>query len=83
MSIGFFIVGGTIFACYVALTLWVILSQNRKQREEGNGTRTYYSRHADPVDMDGHGNWGRFPAENRSRLSPEVRILKSRTKKKQ
>ena len=34
MSIGFLFVGGVIFAVYVWFTLWIILSQNKKQREE-------------------------------------------------
>ena len=77
MSIGFFIVGTVIFACYVTLTLWIILSQNRKQREEGNGSRSYYSRHADLVDMDGHGNWGRFPGDKKPK---KVKVKANRKK---
>ena len=34
MSIGFLFVGGVIFAIYVWFTLWIILSQNKKQRQE-------------------------------------------------
>ena len=34
MSIEFLIVGGVIFAVYVWFTLWIILSQNKKQRKE-------------------------------------------------
>ena len=34
MSIEFLIVGGAIFSVYVWFTLWIILSQNKKQREE-------------------------------------------------
>ena len=34
MSIEFLIVGGIIFAVYVWFTLWIILSQNKKQRKE-------------------------------------------------
>lgn len=34
MSIEFLLVGGVIFAVYVWFTLWIILSQNKKQREE-------------------------------------------------
>ena len=34
MSIEFLLVGGMIFAVYVWFTLWIILSQNKKQREE-------------------------------------------------
>jgi hypothetical protein len=34
MNIGFFIVGGVIFAIYIALTIWNIFYSHRKQREE-------------------------------------------------
>ena len=34
MNIGFFIVGGLIFAIYMALTLWNIIYSNRKQKED-------------------------------------------------
>lgn len=34
MSLGFFIVGGLIFAVYMGLTIWNIIYSNRKQREE-------------------------------------------------
>ena len=55
MSFGFFIVGAIIFAIYVWFTLWIIFSQSKKQREEGNGTQI------DVTDMDGIGNYGRIP----------------------
>jgi arginine exporter protein ArgO len=34
MNIGFFIVGGIIFAIYMGLTIYNIQYSNRKQREE-------------------------------------------------
>jgi CHASE3 domain sensor protein len=34
MNIGFFIVGGIIFAIYMGLTIWNIINSNKKQREE-------------------------------------------------
>lgn len=34
MNIGFLIIGGIIFAIYVALTIWNIFYSSRKQREE-------------------------------------------------
>ena len=34
MNIGFIIIGGIIFAIYVALTFWNIFYSNGKQREE-------------------------------------------------
>lgn len=59
MSLGFFIVGAVIFAIYVWFTLWIIVSQNKKQREENYPTQSL----VDNIDMDGHGNYGRFPQE--------------------
>lgn len=55
MSLGFFIVGAIIFSVYVYFLIWNIFVSNRKQREEN------YPSKVDSVDMDGHGNWGRFP----------------------
>lgn len=57
MSAGFFIVGGIIFSVYVYFLVWNIFTQNRKQRQEN------YPTFADNIDMDGHGNWGRFVPE--------------------
>jgi len=34
MNISFFIVGGIIFAIYMALTIWNIVYSSRKQKEE-------------------------------------------------
>lgn len=59
MSFGFFIVGFVIFSIYVFFLINNIFVQNRKQREEN------YPNYADRVDMDGHGNWGRFPVEKK------------------
>ena len=56
MSVGFFIVGGVIFTFYVYFLLWSIFTQNKKQREEN------YPSKVDLIDMDGHGNFGRFPS---------------------
>jgi len=58
MGIGFFIVGGVIFATYMGLTIWNIIYSNRKQREENYPN---HSSHNDVMDMDGMGNFSRFP----------------------
>lgn len=55
MSYTFFLVGGVIFAIYIWFTIWIIFSQNKKQREED------YPSIADSMDVDGHGNYGRIP----------------------
>jgi hypothetical protein len=65
MSIAFFIVGGVIFSIYVYFLIWNIFTSNRKQREENY--YGYYQRHGmvDNMDMDGHGNYGRFVPEKK------------------
>ena len=53
--------GAVFFSLYVWVTLWMIFDQNKKQREEGNGTMGYYERHQpDDIDMDRMGKQGRF-----------------------
>mgnify|MGYP003147908485 CR=1 FL=1 len=59
MNIAMFIVGGFIFAIYVAFLIWNIFYGARKNREENYPG--YYSRHSDLQDYDGMGNYGRFP----------------------
>ena len=39
MSIGFFIVGGLIFALYMGLTIWNIVTSSRKSKEENYPNR--------------------------------------------
>ena len=70
MGIGFFIVGGAIFAAYMGLTIFNIIYSNRKQREENYPS---LPKVADEVDMDGHGNYGRFP-NNHRHLGAKSRI---------
>ena len=69
MNLGFFIMGGLIFAVYIYFTIWNIFYGARKQREENYPN--YYDRHgqmgepkADDMDIDGMGNFSRFPTEN-------------------
>ena len=59
MSGGFFIVGGIIFSFYVYFLIWNIFTSNKKQRQEN------YPNLVDRMDMDGSGNWGRFPKETK------------------
>ena len=74
MSIEFFIVGGVIFSFYVYFLIWNILYSNQKQREEN------YPNSVDVIDMDGHGNWGRFVPEPKT--PTKERLTKSRKKSK-
>jgi len=58
MSLGFFFVGGIIFAVYIYFTIWNIFHSSKKQREEN------YPNH-DTQDYDGMGNYGRFPKDKK------------------
>ena len=76
MSTTMFVVGFVIFSAYVYFLIWNIYYSNRKQREEGNGTQY------DVMDMDGMGNFSRFPTsvpEKRTRPS-KTRTRKTKTK---
>lgn len=78
---GFFLMGASFFALYVWFTLWIIFDQNRKQREEGNGTMGYYERHQpDDIDMDGMGNQGRFKYTPRPKAPKRKQGSQSRMK---
>jgi len=57
MSGGFFIVGGIIFSFYVYFLIWNINTSAKKNKKENYPD----FRRVDVVDMDGHGNYGRFP----------------------
>lgn len=48
MSTLMFIIGFCIFSVYIFFTFWIIFDQNKKQREEGNGTKQYYDRNYSP-----------------------------------
>ena len=61
MSGGFFIIGGVIFSIYVYFTIWNINTSAKLNKEENYPN----FRQVDEVDMDGHGNYGRFPKENK------------------
>lgn len=80
MGIGFFIVGGVIFATYMGLTIWNIIYSNRKQREENYPN---HSSHNDVMDMDGMGNYGRFPKLDTTNSKNKVkrkRLTKTKVK---
>lgn len=81
MGWGFFFMGAFFFSIYVWFTLWIIYDQNRKQREEGNGTQGYYERHQpDMIDMDGIGNQGRVPYTPRVKAPKRKKGSQSRMK---
>lgn len=64
MNYTFFIVGGVIFSFYVGLLCWAIFTQHNKQK---NNKSELDIRKADVIDMDGHGNWGRFVPEKQTK----------------
>ena len=88
MNLGFFIMGGLIFAVYCYFTIWNIFYGARKQREENYPN--YYDRHgqmgeskSDAMDMDGMGNFSRFPVDKeREALKKKRSSRKTKTKTK-
>ena len=78
MSVAMFVIGFVIFSAYVYFMIWNIYYGARKQREENYPN--YYDRHGpmgepktDDMDMDGMGNFSRFPSDN---IKIEERKLK-------
>jgi hypothetical protein len=69
MSIGMFVIGFIIFSGYVYFLIWNIYYSSRKQKEEN------YPDLVDDMDMDGMGNFSRFPTD--------VTIEKRKVKKKE
>ena len=69
MSGGFFIIGGIIFSIYVYFTIWNINTSARKNKEDNYPEY----RRVDTVDMDGHGNYGRFPTLERKKVKRKKR----------
>ena len=57
MSLKFFLVGGVIFAVYMFLTIWNIYNGHKAEKKDRP-----LERQADQLDMDGMGNFSRFPA---------------------
>ena len=73
MSITMFIVGFVIFGIYLYFLIWNIYYSSRKQREENYPDLTGMGE-VDAVDMDGMGNFSRFPED--------IKIEKKKIKKK-
>ena len=64
MNLGFFIMGGLIFAVYIYFTIWNIFYGARKQREENYPG--YYDR---------HGSMNRSASLN----EPDIRLVKTKS----
>lgn len=79
MSLGFFIIGGIIFTCYVFLLIWSIIYNNKKQQEENYPN---YNGMGDTIDYDGMGNFSRIPTE-RQKKRQRVRSQKVHRKTNQ
>ena len=58
MNIVMYIIGFVLFAAYCCFMAWSINYGNKKQEQ----TNTYANL-SDPVDMDGMGNFSRFPKD--------------------
>lgn len=56
MSLGMYIVGFVIFSIYIYFTIWNINNGSKSQAEE-------ISKEPDEIDMDGMGNYSRFPKD--------------------
>lgn len=59
MSAQMYIVGGVLFAIYIYFTIWNIMRNNRSQNTNDGPEQS----HHDAVDMDGMGNFSRFPSD--------------------
>ena len=75
MSIGFYAVGAVIFAVYMYFTIWNIIYSSKKQTEDNYSN---YTSNVDSVDMDGMGNFSRFP---KTEITPKKRRLTKSQKK--
>lgn len=58
MNIVMYIIGFVLFAAYCCFMAWSINYGNKKQEHTNN-----YANLSDPVDMDGMGNFSRFPKD--------------------
>ena len=80
MSLTFFFVGGLIFAVYMYFTIWNIFYSSKKQRQENYPT---IDNIADDIDLDGMGNFSRFPVDKeREALKKKRNSRKTKTKTK-
>lgn len=58
-----YIVGGVLFAIYIYFTIWNIFRNNRSQNTNDGPEQS----HHDAVDMDGMGNFSRFPSDKQKK----------------
>ena len=78
-----FVIGTVIFGAYLYFLIWNIYYGARKNKEE-NYPGDYYNRHKQPhtdaMDMDGMGNFSRFPS---TAPKPRKRPKNNKTKTKE
>lgn len=63
MSIQMYIVGGVLFAIYIYFTIWNIMRNNRPKNTNDGPEQSNH----DTVDMDGMGNFSRFPSDKQKK----------------
>jgi len=63
MTVGIFIFGCVVFGLYLFGYLYMIKWANESQRRDMRRDDIRDGIVSDEMDMDGHGNWGRFPTE--------------------
>tara|TARA_B110000459_G_scaffold21814_1_gene20998 strand:+ start:240 stop:500 length:261 start_codon:yes stop_codon:yes gene_type:complete len=83
MNLGFFIMGGLIFAVYIYFTIWNIFYGAKKQREENYPG--YYDRHGSMGETTKYTNPSTFPEKtkrNKKRTVDEIRQVKDSVYKK-
>ena len=79
MTVGIFIFGCIVFGLYVFGYLYMIWWANDSQRRAMRRDDIRDGIVSDEIDMDGHGNWGRFVPDNKP---TKKRLTKSRKKVK-
>lgn len=72
MSLGMYIVGFVIFGLYMWFTIWNI---NNGAKETKNETISNYS---DTMDMDGMGNFSRFPEDTGVKIKTRGRASRKK-----
>tara|TARA_R100001463_G_scaffold29298_4_gene66672 strand:+ start:1596 stop:1820 length:225 start_codon:yes stop_codon:yes gene_type:complete len=73
MSVTMWVVGSIIFAVYMYFTVWNINNGHKKTKEPESSSY-------DVIDMDGMGNFSRFPTQERMKKLKRKKIKKRKVK---
>jgi len=73
MSFGMYIVGFVIFALYMWFTIWNINNGSNQQTKD-----EHVSNYPDAMDMDGMGNFSRFPEETGVKIKRRRRTTRKK-----